>query len=509
MTAVPLPPQPTPEADLDGVWVLCAEDHEQAAPFAEQLRTAGALVRVTCHGEAHDWDNADTAAAWFGANDVAAGRLRGLCLLHDRRMDAEPARWPLIWQGLRRDFHLVQGFLKYADPRDGVTVVGLAGDGSVFQTLPAVAPAPLSGRFGLLRALALELPAVRVRLLDVAPTAPAAATAAWLVDAIGNEGPTEIGYRDGVAYTTAPKPMPPGPTKAYCPQPRILISGGARGITAYCATELAALPGARLVILGRTDLTDFDADDAFRHIEDPLELKRQLLARAQAAGDTATPAAIDARWRRCLKQREIHGHLAAMRRAGAAVVYHACDINDGAALNAVLDRETANGAFDYVLHGAGIVEDKLLKDKTTASFERVCRTKILGALNLLNHKATASATCVALFGSVSGRFGNRAQADYAAANDILNQLAHRANGSRAGRVCCLQWGPWQSISPVSGMVAPGLADIFRGMGVNLIDVADGAAALMTELAQTDDKAEVVLGDWLSAATETNAREVVG
>lgn len=508
MTAVLLPPKPTPEAELDGVWVLCVDDETQAEPLAEPLRAAGATVVITCHGDAHNWDAADAAAVWFAERAAEQGRLRGLCLLHDRDPVEATPDWPAVWQGLRRDFHLVQGFLKHADVADGLTLVGVAGDGSVFQTMPVAAPAPLSGRFGLLRALALEVPALRVRLRDIAPTTPAAQTAAWLRDALDREAPNEVGYHAGAAYTPVAKPAPPGPSSALRQQPHCLISGGARGITAYCATALAALPGARLVILGRTDLADFDRDDALNQLEDPLELKRALLARARAEGEKTTPAVLDARWRRRLKQREIDGHLAAMRRAGAEVVYHVCDINDAAALNALLDRETASRPFDYVLHGAGIVEDKLLKDKTTASFERVCRTKVLGALNLLDHPATATA-CVVLFGSVSGRFGNRAQADYAAANDILNQLAFRANGRRAGRVSCLQWGPWQSISPVSGMVAPGLADIFRGMGVHLIAVDDGAAALITELGQPHGGAEVVLGDWLSIATETTVGEVVG
>ena len=47
----------------------------------------------------------------------------------------------------------------------------------------------------------------------------------------------------------------------------------------------------------------------------------------------------------------------------------------------------------------------------------------------------------ALFSSIAGRFGNVGQSDYAAANEMLNKLAHWLDRRWPGRVVSLDLGP--------------------------------------------------------------------
>ncbi len=54
-----------------------------------------------------------------------------------------------------------------------------------------------------------------------------------------------------------------------------------------------------------------------------------------------------------------------------------------------------------------------------------------------------------LFSSIAGRFGNVGQSDYAAANEILNKLAHWLDRRWPGRVVSLIWGPWSGVGMVS------------------------------------------------------------
>src|SRR3546814_3589814 len=69
--------------------------------------------------------------------------------------------------------------------------------------------------------------------------------------------------------------------------------------------------------------------------------------------------------------------------AGAKVEYLACDVRDETSLGAVVDRLYAEcGRIDAVLHGAGVIEDKLFADKTVESFERVLGTKLDAAFVL-------------------------------------------------------------------------------------------------------------------------------
>jgi hypothetical protein len=95
-----------------------------------------------------------------------------------------------------------------------------------------------------------------------------------------------------------------------------------------------------------------------------------------------------------------------------------------------------------------------------------------------------------MFGSVAGVFGNRGQADYAAANDALDSLARLWAAGRpgqAGRVLTVDWGPWAG----GGMVTPELEREYARRGVALIDPADGAASLLAELAAASGPAQVI------------------
>ncbi|MEC4021135.1 KR domain-containing protein, partial [Streptomyces sp. H27-D2] len=95
-----------------------------------------------------------------------------------------------------------------------------------------------------------------------------------------------------------------------------------------------------------------------------------------------------------------------------------------------------------------------------------------------------------LFGSVAGVFGNRGQADYAAANDALDTLAHSWSRRFPGRVLAIDWGPWSS--GAGGMVTPELERAYARRGIPLIDPDAGTAAFLAELAHGTDTQVVVM-----------------
>src|SRR5262249_4692417 len=87
-------------------------------------------------------------------------------------------------------------------------------------------------------------------------------------------------------------------------------------------------------------------------------------------------------------------------------------------------------------------------------------------------------TTLCLFSSVSARYGNTGQSDYAMANEVLNQVACAEQARRPGCVVrSVGWGPWDG-----GMVTPALRDHFRRIGVPLISREAGARAFVAELA---------------------------
>jgi hypothetical protein len=86
------------------------------------------------------------------------------------------------------------------------------------------------------------------------------------------------------------------------------------------------------------------------------------------------------------------------------------------------------------------------------------------------------------FSSVAGRFGNRGQADYAAANEVLNKLAVYLTSRWPVRVSSLNWAPWDK----RGMVSPELKRQFAERGVALIAPEGGRRSFAYEIQQPHD-----------------------
>jgi hypothetical protein len=141
------------------------------------------------------------------------------------------------------------------------------------------------------------------------------------------------------------------------------------------------------------------------------------------------------------------------------------------------------------VHGAGVLADKLIEEKTRDQFERVWGTKVDGARNLLGAASEDDLRFVALFSSSTARFGRVGQVDYAMANEALNKLALSEARRRADcRVVSFNFGPWNG-----GMVTPGHAALFAREGVGLIDLELGAALVVDELCRAEDaEVEVVV-----------------
>ena len=161
------------------------------------------------------------------------------------------------------------------------------------------------------------------------------------------------------------------------------------------------------------------------------------------------------------------------RRRGATVEYHAVDVLDECALaHLVDDVEARHGAIDGVVHGAGVIEDKLLVDKTSESWSRVVETKVLGLLLLQRHLRPRALRFLSVFSSVAGRFGNSGQSDYATANELMNRLCCQLRDQWRGRVereraVLGSVGPDDSSAP--GMVTAETEAKFAAKGVTLVD----------------------------------------
>ena len=364
-------------------------------------------------------------------------------------------------------------------------VFGVGGEGTGPETRPLT-----GGLAGLAKTASHEWPEVHCKAMDVTSGVhDAASLAAGIVDEISFDGPLEVGltHTGRVTLELSPRAIVPGESSFELGKDDVIvISGGARGVTAAAARELARAFGSKLVLLGRSP--EPTAEPAWLHgLTAEAAIKKEIATRAGAG---ASPRHVGEEYRRLMANREIRQTLDDVARTAGHVEYRAVDVRDGAAVEDILaDVRAKLGPITGLVHGAGVLADQLIEDKTEEQFSRVFGTKVGGMTALLDAVDVEALKVVVLFSSSTARFGRKGQVDYAVANEVLNKTAWRlAARLPSARVVSVGWGPWDG-----GMVTPALAKVFRGEGVGLIDLQEGSRALVDEIRHgSRDAVEVVM-----------------
>ncbi len=405
-----------------------------------------------------------------------------------------------------------------------VTVEDLGGDFGLGGCDPL--QAYRGGLSGLTKTLAHEWPNVRRKAIDVETAGRGAeAVAQALAQEILNGGDAiEVGLKANgerltLALTRAPSPPTPSPKLGEGSV--VVVSGGARGITASCAIALARATRAKIVLLGRSPVVE--ESEETRNLSDGAALKQHFFDQAQSEGRKPPPAEIEAQARIVLQGREVRRTIEEIQKAGSPVRYYAVDVSEsravrsegpawtwmaGSLVRAVLSEVRKEwGPVTGLIHGAGVLSDKLLKDKTERQFDLVFDTKVRGLTELLSALEGDPLKMIALFSSVAARFGNAGQSDYAMANEVLNKVG-QAERRKRGNACLVKsfnWGPWDG-----GMVQPALREEMTRRGVTLIPVAAGDDLFIREITNApSDAVEVLVGGpgyAAAAAPETNVPE---
>ncbi len=352
------------------------------------------------------------------------------------------------------------------------------------------------GLYGLLKTVNIEWEPVFCRAVDLSPEIDSTKAADIITNELQDPDRrlTEVGYSDMGRTTLEADVVEIGSntvgTSEIDSSSVFLVAGGAKGVTAACVIELAERYQSRFILLGRSELQQGEpewAKDCF----DDKELKKRCMEDMIAQGEKPTPIKIMNQLKPMLAGREIEETLQAIRGNGGQVEYLSADINDsenlGRKLKAIVKKQ---GKITGIIHGAGVLADKLIEDKTEQDFEAVYSTKIEGLKSLLNCVKPDQLKHLILFSSAAGFYGNEAQSDYAAANEILNKFSHLFKQQHPScHVVAFNWGPWDG-----GMVTPELKKLFEERNIDVIPIDVGSNIMADELVSDNQGiSQVVIG----------------
>ncbi|MEV7968122.1 SDR family NAD(P)-dependent oxidoreductase [Sphaerisporangium sp. NPDC088356] len=218
-----------------------------------------------------------------------------------------------------------------------------------------------------------------------------------------------------------------------------LVTGGAEGITAYAAADLARRTGCTLVVLGRTS-----ADE---------------------------PRVV-----------------AAMERLGVPAHYLSCDVTDPDDVTRAMAGAAGFGPVRGLIHGAGVNRPSRMAGVTAGTLRDHLAPKVDGLAHLLGAVGEDLRLLVA-FGSIIGRRGLTGQAEYCVANDWMRaSVEDWAAAHPACRTHLLEWSLWSGIGmgvrldTVDSLARQGVAAIGPESGLALFRaVLDDPGAPVTLL----------------------------
>ncbi|GAB1126174.1 MAG: hypothetical protein WAqTSA_05000 [Shewanella algae] len=359
-----------------------------------------------------------------------------------------------------------------------------------------------SALFGLTKTLAQEWPQVHCRALDLAPELDASALASQVMDALysPSQDPLEWGKsaagRVTLVATSADDQIAADTGMAPCrldSSDKILVTGGAKGVTLDCALALARQSGSHFILAGRSKALALEAFPDWAQGLESGQLKAAAITALLAKGQKPSPKEVEALIKPLVNALEIHAALKRFEAIGASAEYLSLDVSNPDAVASTLAPIQALAPISGLIHGAGVLADKHIADKTLAELELVTGTKVGGLSALLralapNKKAAEHLKLLALFSSAAGFYGNTGQSDYAMANEILNKTAHRLHHELpTTRVISFNWGPWDG-----GMVNAALKQMFESRGVYVIP-REAGAKLFAEAILARSEPQLLIG----------------
>ncbi len=164
---------------------------------------------------------------------------------------------------------------------------------------------------------------------------------------------------------------------------------------------------------------------------------------------------------------------------GVEVQIVACDVAERSQLARVIAAIPSEHPLTTVIHAAGVLDDGVITSLDSERLSRVMAPKVDGAINLHELTEHLDLSAFILFSSAVASLGSPGQGNYAAANALLDALAHYR---RARGLPCisLAWGVWEKTTGMtseftetdrSRWARAGISPLSDEQGVQLLDIA--------------------------------------
>ncbi|NEQ80928.1 MAG: SDR family NAD(P)-dependent oxidoreductase, partial [Moorea sp. SIO2I5] len=293
---------------------------------------------------------------------------------------------------------------------------------------------------GFARSVHLEQPDLRVRVVDVAKTLNPQQIADCVIEEIaGDAAIVTAGYNQDlirfVPQSSLQQPVQYQPRSIHWSNDDvILVTGGAKGITAECALAVAELTGVKMALVGRSPLpTNGEGEIA------------QTLARFQTAGLTCR--------------------------------YYSCDIAQAQAVTQLVERVTTElGTITGVIHGAGLNKPRRVEQVSLEAAQTEVSPKLLGAYHLLQALEQTPPKLFLAFSSIIGVTGMPGNAWYAFANESLSILLRQFQDQhRDTQVLSLAYSVWDEVGMGARM---GSVKNLERMGIHAISKQEGVSRFL-------------------------------
>ena len=364
------------------------------------------------------------------------------------------------------------------------------------------------GLFGLTKTLNLEWPEVFCRAIDIAPRMDTPNTVEAILSecADPNRRLVEVGIGPEGRCTLVPSlEQEDGEihTSAIDDRSVLLVSGGAKGVTAECIVKLAASNGGTYILIGRSALTS--VPHWAEELEDEASLKKAGIEQLKTSGEKPTPVKVQALLSPIQSTRSIESVLARINAAGGRAHYVSADVTDADALRNAIDPLISKiGAVTGIIHGAGVLADNVIEKKMPEDFDRVYGPKVDGLAALMACVKPEELKHLSLFSSAAGFLGNPAQSDYSIANEILNKYALDFKAAYPTcHVTSFNWGPWDG-----GMVTPELKILFAQRNIHVIPIEEGTDIFVNDVTDVKNSAiQVLVGSSMEFTDEGTSSEL--